>query len=67
MKDLKDWNTYQTKPAIAIEKGANIYELLNESFQGVRRLFVLAYVVAAGAANDAAGKKDNKIKIIFLQ
>ena len=54
-------------PAIAIEKGTNVYELLNGSFQGVRRLFVLAYVVAAGAANDAAGKKDNKIKIIFLQ
>ena len=54
------WNSYQTKPAIAIEKGANIYELLNGSFQGVRRLFVLAYVVAAG-------KKYNKIKIIFFQ
>ena len=54
------WNSYQTKPAIAIEKGANVYELLNGSFQGVRRLFVLAYVVAAG-------KKYNKIKIIFFQ
>ena len=30
------------------------------SFQGIRRLFVLAYVVAAGAANDEAGIKDNK-------
>ena len=47
-------------PAIVIEKGTNIYELLNASFQGVRRLFVLAYVVAAGAANDEAGIKDNK-------
>ena len=54
------WNNYQTKPAIVIEKGTNIYELLNASFQGVRRLFVLAYVVAAGAANDEAGIKDNK-------
>ena len=54
------WNSYQTKPAKVIEKGKNIYELLNASFQGVRRLFVLAYVVAAGAANDEAGIKDNK-------
>ena len=30
------------------------------SFQGIRRLFVLAYVVAAGAANDEAAIKDNK-------
>ena len=43
-----------------IIKATNIYELLNASFQGVRRLFVLAYVVAAGAANDEAGIKDNK-------
>ena len=54
------WNNYQTKPAIVIEKGTNICKLLNASFQGVRRLFVLAYVVAAGAANDEAGIKDNK-------
>ena len=54
------WSSYQTKPAKVIEKGKNIYELLNASFQGVRRLFVLAYVVAAGAANDEAGIKDNK-------
>ena len=54
------WSSYQTKPAKVIEKGKNIYELLNASFQGVRRLFVLAYVVAAGAANDVAGIKDNK-------
>ena len=26
------WNNYQTKPAIVIEKGTNIYELLNASF-----------------------------------
>ena len=53
-------NSYQTNPAIMIIKATNIYELLNASFQGVRRLFVLAYVVAAGAANDEAGIKDNK-------
>ena len=54
------WNSYQTKPAKVIEKGKNLHKLLNASFQGVRRLFVLAYVVAAGAANDEAGIKDNK-------
>ena len=54
------WNNYQTKPAIVIEKGTNIYKLLNASFQGVRRLFVLAYVVAAGAANDEARIKKKK-------
>ena len=43
-----------------LKKGKILYELLNASFQGVRRLFVLAYVVAAGAANDEAGIKDNK-------
>ena len=53
-------NSYQTNLAIIIKKGTNIYELLYASFQGVRRLFVLAYVVAAGAANDEAGIKDNK-------
>ena len=54
------WNSYETRPAKVIEQGKNLYELLNASFQGVRRLFVLAYVVAAGAANDEAGIKDNK-------
>ena len=38
----------------------NIYELLNAWFQGVRGFFVLAYVVAAGAANDEVGVKGNK-------
>ena len=38
-----------------------MYELLNASFKGVRRLFALAYVVTAGAdAEEEAGKKDNK-------
>ena len=54
------WNNYQRKPAKVIEKGKNLYKLLNVSFQGVRRLFVLAHVVFAGAANDEAGIKDNK-------
>ena len=30
------------------------------SFQGFRRLFVLANAIVAGAANDEAGIKDNK-------
>ena len=53
------WNNYQTKPAIVIEKWTNIYELLNASFQGIRRLFVLAYVVTTGAANDPRGEIKN--------
>ena len=35
------WNSYETKPAKLIEQGKNIYELLNASFQGVKRLFVI--------------------------
>ena len=54
------WNSYQTKPAKVIEKGKNLYELLNAPFQGNGRLFVLAYAVAAEAANDKAGIKNNK-------
>ena len=54
------WNIYQAMPAKVIEKGTNIYELLNASFQGGRRLFVLAYVVATVAENDEAGLKENK-------
>ena len=41
-------------------KRKNLCELLNPSFQSVRRLFVLAYVIAAGAANDEAGIKNNE-------
>ena len=54
------WNSYETKPAKVIEQGKNLYELLNASFQGVKRLFVLAYVIADDAANDEAGIKDNQ-------
>ena len=53
------WNSYETKPAKVIEQGKNIYELLNASFQGVKRLFVLAYFIADGG-NDEAGIKSNK-------
>ena len=61
------WNSYETKPAKVIEQGKNIYELLNASFQGVKRLFVLAYSIAAPAAGDnpppvdeTTGIKNNK-------
>ena len=53
------WNSYETKPAKVIEQGKNLYELLNASFQGVKRLFVFAYFIADGG-NDEAGTKDNK-------
>ena len=54
------WNSYQKKPEKVIEKGKDLNKLLNASFQGIKRLFVLAYVVAADAANDEADIKDNK-------
>ena len=43
---------------MVIKKGENLYQLLNVAFQGVRRLFVLGYVLAAGAVNDEAGIKN---------
>ena len=54
------WTSYQINPTKVTEKGKNLYKLLNASFQGVRRLFVLAYVVVAGAADDETGIKNNK-------
>ena len=54
------WNSYQTIPAKVIDKGTNIYELLSASFQGVKRLFVLCYIIAASAANNKAGIKNNR-------
>ena len=61
------WNSYEAKPAKVIEQGKNIYELLNASFQGVKRLFVFGYVIAAPAAGDnppyvdeTTGIKNNK-------
>ena len=53
------WNSYETKPAKVIEKRKKLYELLNSSFEGVKRLFVLAYFIANGG-NDEAGIKNNK-------
>ena len=49
-----------TIPAKVVSKGTNIYEILITSFQGVKRLFVLAYVIAADAANNEAGIKNNR-------
>ena len=54
------WNSYQTIPAKVINQGTNIYESLSAPFQGVKRLFVLAYTVAADAADNEADIKDNK-------
>ena len=53
------WNSCETKPAKVIEQGKNLYKLLNASFQGVKRLFVLAYSIADGG-NDEACIKNNK-------
>ena len=53
------WNSYETNPAKVIEQGKNLYELLNASFQGLKRLFVLDYSIADGG-NDEAGMKNNR-------
>ena len=37
-----------------------MYQLISASFQGLKRLFVLAYVIAANAADDEAGKSNNR-------
>ena len=54
------WNSYQTILAKVINKGANTYELLSASFQGVKRLFVLAYVIAADAESNEVGMKSSR-------
>ena len=61
------WNSYETKPTKVIEQGKNLYELLNTSFQGVKRLFVISYSIAALAAgnnpppvDETVGIKNNK-------
>ena len=51
------WNNYLTIPAKVIHNETNIYELLRASFQGARRLFVLAY---DATDDNEAGTKDNK-------
>ena len=59
------YSSYQTIPAKVINKGDNIYELFSASLQGVKRLFVLAYVIDAGAANNEAGIKNNRIYLLL--
>ena len=54
------WSSYQNIPAKVIEKGKNMYEILSALFQCVKRLFDLAYFIAADAANNEAGRKDNR-------
>ena len=54
------WNSYETKPAKVIEQRKNIYELLSASFQGVKRLFALAYFIADDGNDEAGGIKHNK-------
>ena len=51
---------YQTIPAKVTEKQKNRYDLLSTLFQGVKRLFVLAYFIAADDANNEASIKDNR-------
>ena len=51
------WNSYQNIPAKVINDDTNIYELLSASFQGVRRLFVLAH---DATNNNEAVIKDSK-------
>ena len=58
------WNNCEARPVKVIEQGTNIYKLLNTSFQGVKRLFVLASFVATpkdnNPADETAGIKSNK-------
>ena len=54
------WNSYQTIPAKVINKGTTVYELLSTLFQGVKRLFVLAFIIAADGANNEAGIENNR-------
>ena len=51
---------YQYIRAKAIDQRTKIHELLSVTFQIVRIIFVLAYVIAANGANKEAGVKDNK-------
>ena len=53
------WNSYETRPVKVIEQEKNLYELLKASFQGVKRLFLLAYAIVLGG-NDEPGIKNNK-------
>ena len=56
------WNSYEIKPAKVIEQGKNLHELLNASFQGVKRLFVLAYSIDAPPDNNTPADNTAGIK-----
>ena len=51
------WSNYYTVPVKVINDDINMYELLSASFQGVRRLFALAY---DPTDDNEAGIKDKK-------
>ena len=51
------WSNYQNTPAEVIDNGANIYKLLNASFESVKIVFVFAY---DATDNDEEGIKNNK-------
>ena len=53
-------NSYQSIPTKVLNQGTNIYELRGASFQGVKRLFVIAYFIAADDANNEAAIKNNR-------
>ena len=55
------WNINETKPAKVIERGKNIYELLNASFQGYLSLLILLQTV------EIMKQVQKTIKTIFSQ
>ena len=59
-------NSYETKPAKVIEQGKNLFELLNALYQGVKRLFVFDYAIAANG-NDEAVIKSNKMYFWLME
>ena len=54
------WNSYHAIHAKAMNNGRNIYKLLSASLQGVKKLFVLAYAIAACATYNGSDIKDRK-------
>ena len=66
MKHLKICLLQQlsNKVCISSRKRKNLYELLNASFQSVRRLFVFGYAVTAGAENNEACIKYSKMYFV---
>ena len=54
------WKCYQIIPAKVINQVTKIHELLSASFQGIKRLFVLAYVIDANAVSNETGVKNKR-------